>query len=55
MIDLANIAAMAEQYRTNAQDYTALAVAETDPNRRKAFEVLADTYNHLAAAYDASR
>jgi hypothetical protein len=42
---------VAEQYRQKAQSYRAAAAVETDPGRREAFELLADTFDRLAAAY----
>jgi hypothetical protein len=42
---------VAEQYRKKAEAYRASAAAETDPGRREAFELLADTFDRLAAAY----
>jgi hypothetical protein len=42
----------AGQYRVKAQHYRSSAAAEKDPNRREAFELLADTFDRLAAAYE---
>jgi hypothetical protein len=42
---------VAEQYRQKAQAYRTAATVETDPGRREAFELLADTFDRLAAAY----
>jgi hypothetical protein len=42
---------VAKQYRQKADSYRAAAAAETDPGRREAFELLADTFDRLAAAY----
>ena len=42
---------VAEQYRHKAESYRAAASGETDPGRREAFELLADTFERLAAAY----
>jgi len=42
---------MAEQYRRKAEAYRASAATETDPGRKEAFELLADTFDRLAAAY----
>ena len=44
--------ATAEQYRLKAENYRASADAESDPNRREAFGLLADTFDRLAAAYE---
>jgi hypothetical protein len=41
----------AEQYRLRARNYRASAAAENDWNRRQAFELLADTFDRLAADY----
>ena len=42
---------VAEQYRKKAEAYRASAASEKDPGRREAFELLADTFDRLAAAY----
>jgi hypothetical protein len=42
---------VAAQYRQKADAYRAAAAVETDPGRREAFELLADTFDRLAAAY----
>jgi hypothetical protein len=42
---------VAERYRQKAEAYRASAAVETDPGRREAFELLADTFERLAAAY----
>jgi hypothetical protein len=42
----------AELYRFKAQNYRASALAEMDWNRRQAFELLADTFDRLAADYE---
>ena len=42
----------AEQYRAKAQNYRAWAATEEDQNRRKALEILADTFANLAADYE---
>ena len=42
---------VAEQYRQKADAYRAAAAVETDPGRREAFGLLADTFDRLAAAY----
>jgi hypothetical protein len=41
-----------EQYRLKARNYRASALAEMDWNRRQAFELLADTFDRLAAGYE---
>lgn len=42
----------AGQYRVKAKHYRAAADLESDPNRREAYELLADTFDRLAADYD---
>jgi hypothetical protein len=42
----------AKQYRLKARNYRASASAERDWNRRQAFELLADTFDRLAADYE---
>ena len=42
----------ARVYREKAQHYRASAAATTDPSRREAFELLADTFERLAADYE---
>jgi hypothetical protein len=46
------IVGSAEQYRLKARNYRASASAERDWNRREAFELLADTFDRLAADYE---
>lgn len=42
----------AERYRFKAENYRASALTEMDWNRRQAFELLADTFDRLAADYE---
>lgn len=42
----------AGQYRLKAKHYRSSASTESDPNRREAYEALADTFERLAADYE---
>jgi hypothetical protein len=42
----------ARQYREKAQHYRASAAAATNASQREAFELLADTFDRLAADYE---
>ena len=42
----------AVQYRLKAKHYRTAADLESDPSRREAYELLADTFDRLAADYD---
>ena len=42
----------AGEYRLKAKHYRDAASIESDPSRREAFELLADTFDRLAADYE---